>query len=70
MADQDSYVEKVIEENEARKKEHAHDGQSKLEQDVDEFFEPVFDVIDRIDGETAEDRQLKDIENDREQRPG
>ena len=65
----DPQVEKEIEENEARKKEHAHDGESKLEREVEEFFEPVFDVIDRVDGETAEDRQLRDLENDKAQRP-
>jgi hypothetical protein len=69
MTDQDPYVEKVIEENEERKEQHAHDGESKLEREVEEFFEPVFDVIDRVDGQTAEERQLEDIENDREQRP-
>lgn len=65
----DPQVEKEIEENEARKREHAHDGESKLEREVEEFFEPVFDIIDRVDGETAEERQLKDIENDKAQRP-
>ena len=69
MTEQDPYVEKVIEENEERKREHAHEGESKLEEEVEEFFEPVFDLIDRVDGQTAEDRELNDIENDREQRP-
>lgn len=69
MTEQDPYIEKVIEENEERAKEHKHDGESKLEQEVENFFEPVFDIIDRVDGETAEERELKGIENDREQRP-
>jgi hypothetical protein len=69
MTEQDPYVEKVIEENEERAKEHKHDGESKLEREVESFFEPVIDVIERVDGQTAEERQLEDIENDREQRP-
>jgi hypothetical protein len=69
MTDQDDYVEKVIEENEERAQEHKHDDESKLEREVGGFFAPVIDVIDRLDGETAEERQLDDIENDREQRP-
>ncbi len=69
MTDQDPYVEKVIEENEARKKEHAHDGESKLEKEVDDFFQPVFNVIDRVDGATVEDRELTSLENDTDQGP-
>jgi hypothetical protein len=69
MTDQDKYVEKVIEENEERAEEHQHDGEPKLEREVEGFFAPIVDLIEGVDGQSAEEDQVDRIENDREQRP-
>jgi hypothetical protein len=69
MTDQDKYVEKVIEENEERAEEHEHDGEPKLEQEVEGFFAPIVDLIEGVGGQSSEEDQVDRIENDRKQRP-
>ncbi len=66
----DPYVEKIIEENEERAREHEGDnGDTGLAKEVDGFFAPVIDAIDNVDGADHERSELDAVENDKAQRP-